>query len=95
MNPREAEQTMPRLALVTAYEALEHAGCVRGRGIFARMVGKFYGQAGDDYRRVNSGQGMSTYFTLGDAEPLPLVASITSSSSGVQISASIRLTHLA
>lgn len=67
MSPREAEQTDPmhRLALVTAYEALEHAGYVRGRGIHARRVGTFYGQASDDYRGVNSGQDISTYFIPG------------------------------
>jgi hypothetical protein len=67
MSPREAEQTDPmhRLALVTAYEALEHAGYVRGRGIHARRVGTFYGQASDDYREVNSGQETSTYFIPG------------------------------
>ncbi|KAK6822561.1 type I iterative polyketide synthase [Apiospora arundinis] len=59
MSPREAEQTDPmqRLALVTAYEALENAGYVDGRGkIHRQRVGTFYGQASDDYREVNSGQ---------------------------------------
>ena len=38
---REAEQTDPmhRLALVTAYETLEHAGYVHGRGMNTRRVG--------------------------------------------------------
>ena len=67
MSPREAEQTDPmhRLALVTAYEALESSGYVHGRGIHARRVGTFYGQASDDYREVNSGQDVSTYFIPG------------------------------
>ncbi|KAH3903772.1 non-reducing polyketide synthase PKS19-like protein [Parastagonospora nodorum] len=67
MSPREAEQTDPmqRLALVTAYEALEHSGYVHGRGIHARRVGTFYGQASDDYREVNSGQDVGTYFIPG------------------------------
>ncbi|KUL83736.1 hypothetical protein ZTR_08641 [Talaromyces verruculosus] len=67
MSPREAEQTDPvhRLALVTAYEALERAGYVHGRGIHARRVGTFYGQASDDYREVNSGQEIGTYFIPG------------------------------
>lgn len=67
MSPREAEQTDPvhRLALVTAYEALESSGYVHGRGIHARRVGTFYGQASDDYREVNSGQEVGTYFIPG------------------------------
>ncbi|KAL9086392.1 MAG: hypothetical protein Q9165_007178 [Trypethelium subeluteriae] len=67
MSPREAEQTDPmhRLALVTAYEALESSGYVHGRGIHSRRVGTFYGQASDDYREVNSGQDVSTYFIPG------------------------------
>ncbi|KAK8061049.1 ketoacyl-synt-domain-containing protein [Apiospora hydei] len=50
MSPREAEQTDPmqRLALVTAWEALESAGF-----------------ASDDYREVNSGQEVGTYFIPG------------------------------
>lgn len=70
MSPREAEQTDPmqRLALVTAYEALESAGYVDGRGgsaIHRQRVGTFYGQASDDYREVNSGQEVGTYFIPG------------------------------
>lgn len=47
MSPREAEQTDPmhRLALVTAYEALEMAGHVNGQSIDPRRIGTFYGQA--------------------------------------------------
>ncbi|OAQ82437.1 polyketide synthase [Purpureocillium lilacinum] len=67
MSPREAEQTDPmhRLAIVTAYEALERSGYVHGRGIHRRRVGTFYGQASDDYREVNSGQDVGTYFIPG------------------------------
>ncbi|KAI0803760.1 thiolase-like protein [Xylaria sp. FL0064] len=67
MSPREAEQTDPMhlLALLTAYEALENSGYVDGRGIHRRRVGTFYGQASDDYREVNSGQDVSTYFIPG------------------------------
>lgn len=68
MSPREAEQTDPmqRLALLTAYEALENSGYVDGRGIIHRQrVGTFYGQASDDYREVNSGQEVGTYFIPG------------------------------
>ncbi|KAI0906088.1 polyketide synthase [Ustulina deusta] len=67
MSPREAEQTDPmhRLALLTAYEALENSGYVDGRGVHRRRVGTFYGQASDDYREVNSGQDVNTYFIPG------------------------------
>ena len=67
MSPREAEQTDPmqRLAIVTAYEALESSGYVHGRGIHQRRVGTFYGCASDDYREVNTGQDIGTYFIPG------------------------------
>ncbi|KAI0104013.1 polyketide synthase [Nemania sp. FL0031] len=65
MSPREAEQTDPmqRLALVTAYEALEMAGFVPGRTPSSHVsrVGTYYGQASDDYREVNAGQKIGTY----------------------------------
>jgi hypothetical protein len=69
MSPREAEQTDPmqRLALVTAYEALERAGCVPNRtaSTHPHRIGTFYGQAADDYREVNAGQEVSTYYIPG------------------------------
>jgi hypothetical protein len=69
MSPREALQTDPmqRLALVTAYEALEKAGVVRNRtaATDAHRIGTFYGQASDDYREVNTAQEISTYFITG------------------------------
>lgn len=58
MSPREALETDPmhRLALVTAYEALEMAGCVPGRtrSTSAARVGSYYGQASDDWRELVS-----------------------------------------
>lgn len=49
MSPREAEQVDPmqRLALVTAYEALERAGYVANRSASTHpsRIGTFYGQA--------------------------------------------------
>ncbi|KAJ4339575.1 hypothetical protein N0V95_007739 [Ascochyta clinopodiicola] len=69
MSPREAQQTDPmqRLALVTAYEALERAGHVANRtpASHRSRTGTFYGQASDDYREVNSNQEISTYFITG------------------------------
>jgi asperthecin polyketide synthase len=54
---------MQRLALVTAYEALELSGFVPNRtpSSNSKRVGTFYGQASDDYREVNANQNVSTY----------------------------------
>lgn len=69
MSPREALQTDPmqRLALVTAYEALERAGYVANRTASTDLhrIGTFYGQASDDYREVNTAQEIGTYFITG------------------------------
>ncbi|KAL8743164.1 MAG: hypothetical protein Q9190_004459 [Brigantiaea leucoxantha] len=69
MSPREAAQTDPmqRLALVTAYEALEKSGYVANRTSSTELprIGVFYGQASDDYREVNTAQEISTYFIPG------------------------------
>ncbi|KAJ5794713.1 hypothetical protein N7457_001312 [Penicillium paradoxum] len=65
MSPREADQTDPmqRLALVTAYEALEMSGYSPDRtaSTCTKRVGTFYGQASDDYRETNAGQQIGTY----------------------------------
>ncbi|EEQ30779.1 conidial yellow pigment biosynthesis polyketide synthase [Microsporum canis CBS 113480] len=69
MSPREAEQTDPmqRLALVTAYEAMEMAGVVPGRtpSTHPSRIGTFYGQASDDWRELNASQNISTYAVPG------------------------------
>ncbi|KAJ9319649.1 hypothetical protein DTO271D3_418 [Paecilomyces variotii] len=69
MSPREALQADPaqRLALVTAYEALEQAGFVPDSTPSTQKdrVGIFYGMTSDDYREVNSGQDIDTYFIPG------------------------------
>ncbi|PHH90411.1 hypothetical protein CDD83_3785 [Cordyceps sp. RAO-2017] len=69
MSPKEAEQTDPmqRLALVTAYEALEMAGFVPGRTASTRLqrVGSYYGQASDDWRELNASQNIGTYAVPG------------------------------
>ncbi|UKZ94771.1 Type I Iterative PKS [Trichoderma asperellum] len=69
MSPREALQTDPmqRLAIVTAYEALERAGYVANRTVSTKLerAGSFYAQASDDYHEVNSGQEIGTYFVTG------------------------------
>ena len=67
MSPREAEQTDPmqRLALVTAWEALEKAGFVAHKSFDMHRVGTFFGQSSDDYREVNSAQDIGTYWISG------------------------------
>ncbi|KAL2818236.1 hypothetical protein BDW59DRAFT_175214 [Aspergillus cavernicola] len=69
MSPKEAIQTDPmqRLALVTAYEALEMSGYVanRTRSTALNRIGTFYGQTSDDYRDVNASQDIGTYFITG------------------------------
>ncbi|GAD99561.1 conidial yellow pigment biosynthesis polyketide synthase [Paecilomyces variotii No. 5] len=69
MSPREATQTDPmqRLALITAYEALEMAGYVPNRTPSTRLdrIGTFYGQTSDDWREINEAQDIDTYFITG------------------------------
>ncbi|KAI5298622.1 hypothetical protein KEM55_003169, partial [Ascosphaera atra] len=69
VSPREAMQMDPvqRLALITAFEALEMAGIVPGRTPSTRnsRIGTFYGQASDDWREANSNQNIDTYFIPG------------------------------
>lgn len=69
MSPREALQADPgqRLALMTAYEAMEMAGLVPDstQSTQRDRVGIFYGMTSDDYREVNSGQDIDTYFIPG------------------------------
>ncbi|CEI66203.1 Bikaverin polyketide synthase bik1 [Fusarium venenatum] len=69
MSPKEAEQSDPgqRMALETAYEALEMAGIVPDRTPSTQRdrVGVFYGMTSDDWREVNSGQNVDTYFIPG------------------------------
>ncbi|KAF2132453.1 putative polyketide synthase [Dothidotthia symphoricarpi CBS 119687] len=69
MSPREATQTDPmhRLALVTAYEALEMSGFVLNATPSSQQdrVGTFYGQTSDDWREVNAAQNIETYFIPG------------------------------
>lgn len=69
MSPREAMAVDPqmRLSLVTAYEALEQAGFVANRTFSTKLerIGTYYGQAADDYREVNQGQEVGTYYIPG------------------------------
>lgn len=69
MSPTEATQTDPmhRLALVTAYEALEQSGFVLNSTPSSQQdrVGTFYGQTSDDWREVNAAQNIGTYFIPG------------------------------
>ncbi|TVY82590.1 Non-reducing polyketide synthase PKS12 [Lachnellula suecica] len=69
MSPREAAQTDPmqRLAITTAYEAMESSGFVLNRtpSTAAPRVGTFYGQTSDDWREINAAQDIDTYFITG------------------------------
>jgi acyl transferase domain-containing protein len=69
MSPREAENTDPaqRLAITTTYEAMEMAGMVLNRTASTQQdrVGVFFGTTSDDWREVNSGQDIGTYFIPG------------------------------
>ncbi|TVY82991.1 Conidial yellow pigment biosynthesis polyketide synthase [Lachnellula suecica] len=69
MSPREATQTDPmqRLALVTAYEAMESSGMVLNRtpSTQADRVATFYGQASDDWKETNTAQDIDTFYITG------------------------------
>jgi hypothetical protein len=69
ISPREAPQVDPaqRLALLTAYEAMEHAGIVPGRTPSTRedRVGVFYGVTSNDWCESNSGQDIDLYYIPG------------------------------
>ncbi|TKW55861.1 Conidial yellow pigment biosynthesis polyketide synthase [Colletotrichum tanaceti] len=64
ISPKEAEQMDPmhRLALVTAYEALEMSGYApnRTRSTAGPRIGTYYGQASDDWRELNASQNIGT-----------------------------------
>lgn len=69
MSPRESENTDPaqRLAITATYEALEMAGMVPNRTPSTQQdrIGVFFGVTSDDWREVNSGQNIDTYFIPG------------------------------
>ncbi|EED13801.1 polyketide synthase, putative [Talaromyces stipitatus ATCC 10500] len=69
ISPRESQVTdsQMRLVLITAYEALERAGYIGNCTASTQLqrIGTFYGQAADDYREINQGQEVSTYYIPG------------------------------
>ena len=69
ISPREAPQIDPaqRLALMTAYEAIEQAGVVPDATASTRRdrVGVFYGVTSNDWMETNSAQNIDTYFIPG------------------------------
>jgi iron transport multicopper oxidase len=89
MSPREALQTDPmqRLALVTAYEALEMSGFVpnRTRSSALSRAGTFYGQTSDDYMDVNSAQDIGPYFITGGIRAFGPVSSILLANAKTQL----------
>ena len=62
---------MQRLALVSAYEALEMSGYVPNRTPSSMLdrVGTFYGQTLDDYREVNASQNVDAFYVTGGLRP--------------------------
>jgi hypothetical protein len=64
LSPREAPQVDPaqRLALMTAYEAMENAGFVPDTTISSQSdrVGVFYGTTSNDWGETNSSQNVDT-----------------------------------
>ncbi|RCI13992.1 hypothetical protein L249_8046 [Ophiocordyceps polyrhachis-furcata BCC 54312] len=69
MTPRECEQVDPaqRLALLTAYEALEDGGIVPGMGAATQRdrVGVCYGVTSNDWMETNSSQDIDAHFIPG------------------------------
>ncbi|RAL16641.1 ketoacyl-synt-domain-containing protein [Aspergillus homomorphus CBS 101889] len=69
ISPREAEQMDPaqRLALMTAYEAMEDGGIVADRTPSTRRdrMGVIYGVTSNDWMETNSAQNIDTYFIPG------------------------------
>ncbi|KAI5855057.1 ketoacyl-synt-domain-containing protein [Durotheca rogersii] len=69
ISPREAPQIDPaqRIALMTAYEAIEQAGIVPDATPSTRRdrVGLFYGVTSQDWFETNSAQNVDTYFIPG------------------------------
>ncbi|KAG6995597.1 hypothetical protein G7Y79_00044g080680 [Physcia stellaris] len=69
ISPREAPQIDPaqRLALMTAYEAVEQAGIISDATPSTRRdrVGVFYGVTSNDWMETNSAQDIDTYFIPG------------------------------
>ncbi|KAH8585531.1 hypothetical protein B0O99DRAFT_154018 [Bisporella sp. PMI_857] len=69
ISPREAPQIDPaqRLALMTAYEAIEQSGIVADATPSTRRdrVGVFYGVTSNDWMETNSAQNIDTYFIPG------------------------------
>ena len=69
MSPREAPQVDPaqRIALLTAYEAIEQAGIVPEATPSTQKdrVGVFYGVTSNDWMETNSAQNIDTYFIPG------------------------------
>ena len=85
MSPREATQTDPmqRLAIMTAYEALEMSGYVANRTPSTKLerIGTFYGQTSDDWREINEAQDIDTYFITGGVRAFGPVSEMLSNNS--------------
>lgn len=70
LSPQECQSianVKARLAITATYEAIEMAGLVPNRtpSTMANRIGVFFGVTSDDWREVNSGQNIDTYFIPG------------------------------
>lgn len=69
MSPREAAQTDPvaRIFLMTVHEALEMSGYQHDRthATHHKRIAVYFGQTSDDYREVNAGQDVDTFWVTG------------------------------
>jgi acyl transferase domain-containing protein len=69
MSPREALETDPghRLALTTAYEAMEMAGVVPNStpSTMSHRIGTYWGQASEEYKDENTSKEIGPYFITG------------------------------
>lgn len=70
MSPRKVQivNSQMRLAFVTAYETLKRANYVDNRTAAIQMqrIDIYYNQIADDYREVNQGQKINTYYISND-----------------------------
>lgn len=71
VSPRESVQMDPlqRLLLMTSYEALEMAGYTQDGSLSteSKRIATYMGQATDDWRCINEGQGVDIYYIPGVA----------------------------
>jgi acyl transferase domain-containing protein len=74
VSPREAAQMDPiqRLLLMSSYEALEMAGYTQDGSLStdSKRIATYFGQAADDHKEINHGEGIDMYYVPGVARAL-------------------------